>query len=219
MIEDKKKFLKRLAKLDSESIRMVDYAYDLTKSAHRHQQRDGGNIRYFEHPRAVALILMDEVEVYDPEMICAALLHDVAEDTSVFGSNRGVNYKHWREVAAWRISNSFTARVARIVLDVSKPFADGSELKTDEEAKMMYFENLRLAEPDSIVIKMSDRLHNLRTMATVTYEKRVRKVKETEDYYLTIFERAKGYGDGQVYEQLSDKIDREIERNKLMQAS
>lgn len=219
MIEDKRRFLKKLSGLGSDDIRMVDFAYDLTKSAHRHQRRDGGNIRYFEHPRAVALILMDEVEVYDSEMICAALLHDVAEDTSVFGSNRGTNYSHWREVAGWRISNSFNARVARIVLDVSKPFADGSELKSDEEAKRVYFENLRGAEPDSLVIKMSDRLHNLRTMDAVTPEKRVRKIMETEDYYLDIFKRGRDFGDGQVYVQLIRKIEREIERNKLVRAS
>lgn len=216
MIENRRKFLNRVKGLESESLRLVEFAYDVTKSAHRHQNRDGGVTRYFEHPRSVALILMDEAKVFDPDMIAAALLHDVAEDTSVFGTNRGVGYSHWRVVAEWRITRAFNSRIARMVLDVSKAFPDGVELSTDAQAKEQYEANLRQAGSDSIIIKMVDRLHNLRTMDTITPEKRIRKVKETEDIYLDIFERGRGFEDGTVFEKLDAKIKQELSRLKLV---
>ena len=59
-------------------------AYEDMQEAHYTQFRDDGE-RYVSHPKAVALILIDELKVYDADMIMAALLHDVPEDTYLFG--------------------------------------------------------------------------------------------------------------------------------------
>ncbi len=90
MKETYKSFFDRIEPFMAPSDLMnVKIAYLLSKSAHRYQKRtkekdsEGNPVRYFEHPRRVAIYLIDSLGIRDPEMIIAALLHDCLEDTRV----------------------------------------------------------------------------------------------------------------------------------------
>lgn len=190
-LENKESFFARLEKegLLKESLQNIDFAYDLSKAAHRLQVRDTGE-RYFEHLRAVALILIDECKMQDPEMIIAALNHDAIEDTAIFG-NRSTPFSQWKETADFRLSKAFNPSTANMVITLTKPKADGVEIRDDKEAHDIYINNLKNTKDlRIIIIKMADRLHNLRTLPGTTPEKQRRIVKETEEIYFPIFKRA-----------------------------
>src|SRR5690348_11663156 len=86
MIENKETFQTRLRPHFSPSMQLeIKLAYVLAKFGHRAQKRkerdeSGNQVRYFEHPRRVSLILMDELKIMDANMIISALLHDSLED-------------------------------------------------------------------------------------------------------------------------------------------
>lgn len=194
-IEDRANFVAKIsAKIgNTDLIRPEDreeimYAYDIAKTAHRTQKRDQGG-RYFEHPRHVALILMDECRVFDRDLVMAALLHDTAEDTTVWGNGKGENNSVWMTRVRGRVSRLFGTRVGDIVADLTKPKVDGKEIKNSKEVNKVYHEHLLRAPVDSVLIKMCDRLHNLRTLRGVAKDKQARKIKETEEELLPIFER------------------------------
>lgn len=103
-VENRENFFARLTPFMAPSeLRNVEIAYMMAKFGHRAQFRkeldaDGNPVRYFEHVRRVALVLLDELHIRDPEMICTALLHDCLEDTKdvtegiiehLFGRKRG----------------------------------------------------------------------------------------------------------------------------------
>ena len=178
--EDWASFHKRLAGFFPKDIENIDWAYQLAKSAHRAQQREGGE-RYFEHPRAVALILLDEVKVRNPRMIITALLHDSAEDTAIFGNPTQTDYQTWAKLVEDRVSRMFGEEVSKMVIALTKP--PGEE--------HFYLENLKKASTETLLVKMADRLHNLRTLKDVPYKKRLVKIAETRDLYYPIFDNVK----------------------------
>lgn len=119
----------------------VMFAYDRVKEWHRGQwRRDGG--RYFEHPKAVAAILL-MLGITDADTIIAALCHDVKEDCSV---------------TLEQIESEFGTAVARIVDLVSKEAGPGF-------SEDVYFATLTASgEPRAWLVKLADRLHNLATL-------------------------------------------------------
>jgi GTP pyrophosphokinase len=152
---------------------MIQKAYQVAKDAFRHEERDDGE-RYFEHLRCVALILMEHMRIYDAEMIAAALLHDIIEDI-----------KDWTQE---RVALEFSQRVSEIVWWVTKPPIDA--FGGDTEARnRAYHTNLGRAPRDAIKVKLADRMHNLLTLWKTTKEKRLRKIRETQDYYLPLAEK------------------------------
>lgn len=177
--ETRQKFLNRLKELPQEDILNIDLAYDLAKESHRPQQRDSGE-RYFEHVRSVALILIDECKILDPNLIISALLHDTIEDSPIFG-NATKKYSEWKPVASYRLSKIFNSQVSEHVITLTKP----------KEDKEIYLDNLKKASPETILIKMCDRLHNLRSLAGTTPEKQIKTCKETIEKYFSIFELVK----------------------------
>lgn len=186
-LENRASFLKRLEGMPREVISTIDFAYDLGKEAHRPQRRDTGE-RYFEHLRAVVLILIDECKMKDPDLITAALLHDSVEDSAIFG-NATQAYSKWKEVAHFRLSKVFNSQVAEMVITLTKPKVDGQELKTKDEAHHLYIENLSNAPAKIILAKMADRLHNLRSLPGITPEKQRRIVAETKEIYFPLFQK------------------------------
>lgn len=186
--EDRSRFLERIKDLTEEQQMLIHAAYDLSKESHRPQKRDSGE-RYFEHTRETALILMDECQVRDPDLIIAMLLHDSIEDSATFG-NRLMPFSKWEKTAKFRLSRFFNERVASTVISLTKPKVDGKEIKTDKEAGDFYLNNLEKAGPDSILLKMVDRLHNLRSLSGTTPEKQQRIIKETQEKYWPIFQQA-----------------------------
>jgi len=149
-------------------------AYQDAKKGHGHknQVRDNGE-RYFEHPRRVALILMLDLEIYDPDMIIAALLHDIVEDTFAFGS---------RDKAFKKIQRRYGKRVATFVLALSKEPCKRPEEKIERDHR--YFEAITQEGPKTTILKLADRLDNLRDLHYCTTAKKRHYLEETRPHIL-----------------------------------
>ena len=170
--------IKRVRKYHpSDDISLIEKAYNQAAEAHHGQLRKSGE-PYIIHPLCVAIILAD-LEM-DKETIAAGLLHDVVEDTI------------WTKE---EIQESFGADVALLVDGVTKLTA--LQLSTDNTNKTqeqidMQAQNLRkmfLAMAKDIrviLIKLADRLHNMRTLAHMPPEKQQRIAQETLDIYSPI---------------------------------
>jgi len=158
--------------LTSEQREKVRRAFEFSARAHSGQMRASGQ-PYITHPVAVASIVADMK--LDVESICAALLHDVIEDTPM---------------VIEQISSEFGVEVANIVNGVSK--LDQLSFSNRGEAQVERFRKMMLAMVDDIrviLVKLADRLHNMRTLEAVKPEKRVRVAKETLEIYAPIANR------------------------------
>lgn len=148
-------------------------AYEFAKKAHSNQKRRSGE-PYIIHPVAVAQILADMG--MDCESICAALLHDVVEDT---------------ECTSEQIRSMFGQTIELLVDGVTKlgrfPMNLSDEEKQNENVRKMFLamsKDIRV-----IIIKLADRVHNMRTLQFMPEEKRRRKAKETLEIYAPIAHR------------------------------
>jgi GTP diphosphokinase / guanosine-3',5'-bis(diphosphate) 3'-diphosphatase len=153
-------------------IALVERAFEFSESAHRGQFRKSGE-PYITHPLAVASILSEWQ--LDAEGLAAALLHDVMEDTSVTRSE---------------IESTFGKPVAAMVDGLSK--LDQIEFATREDAQAESFRKMLLAmarDVRVILIKLADRLHNMRTLDAMAPAHRKRIARETIDIYAPIANR------------------------------
>lgn len=152
-------------------------AYRDAKEGHgyENQKRDGGE-RYFEHPRGVAIILMKEFGIFDPDMVISALLHDVVEDTYRFGT---------RDAAFLRLERRYNKRVATFVIALTKIPCEPEE---KSERDQRYFKNILHEGPKTTILKLADRLHNLRTLSDCIEEKQRDYAEETEQYVFPLIE-------------------------------
>jgi guanosine-3',5'-bis(diphosphate) 3'-pyrophosphohydrolase len=170
--------------LKPEDISQLESAYHFSEAAHEGQFRKSGE-PYISHPLAVANILAQWH--LDPQALTAALLHDVMEDTSV---------------TMTEISKNFGKPVAELVDGVSK--LDKIEFETHEEAQAENFRKMLLAmarDVRVILIKLADRLHNMRTLQAVEPEQRRRVARETLEIYAPIANRL---GLNSIYQELED---------------
>lgn len=152
---------------------LIERAYSTAKDAFRDKEREDGE-RYFEHLRAVALIVMRYMRVRDANVIAAALLHDIVEDIS-----------NWSQE---RVAIEFNQEVGELVWWVSKPSL--ILFKGDKDARnRMYHQNLTRASRKALLIKLADRLHNLLTLWNCDEDKQRRKVEETQHFYLPLAEK------------------------------
>jgi GTP diphosphokinase / guanosine-3',5'-bis(diphosphate) 3'-diphosphatase len=151
--------------------RLAD-AYRFSEAAHKGQKRQSGD-PYISHPLAVAEILAGWH--LDGQALVAALLHDVMEDTSVTKAE---------------ISDTFGKPVAELVDGLSK--LDKIEFQSAEDAQAENFRKMLLAmarDVRVILIKLADRLHNMRTLGAVPLAKRRRVARETMEIYAPIANR------------------------------
>ena len=187
----------------SDDISMVEKAYEIADKAHKDQKRKSGE-PYIIHPLCVAKILAD-LEL-DKETIVAGILHDVVEDTVLTDAE---------------LRSMFGDEVANLVDGVTKL----TQLSWDKNKIELQAENLRkmfLAMAKDIrviLIKLADRLHNMRTLKYMKPEKQKEKARETLDIYSPIAQRlgiskikvelddlALKYLKPEVYEDLLEKI-------------
>jgi guanosine-3',5'-bis(diphosphate) 3'-pyrophosphohydrolase len=147
-------------------------AYELADEAHEGQRRASGE-SYIEHPLAVAGILAD-LEL-DRQTIAAALLHDVVEDTSITSEE---------------VAEQFGEEIARLVEGVTKltriPYQSKEDAQVENLRKMFMAmaKDIRV-----IIIKLADRLHNMRTLASLAPAKQYAIARETLDIYAPIAHR------------------------------
>ncbi|TSA15412.1 MAG: bifunctional (p)ppGpp synthetase/guanosine-3',5'-bis(diphosphate) 3'-pyrophosphohydrolase [Betaproteobacteria bacterium] len=153
-------------------IERIEEAYQFSGKAHDGQFRDSGE-PYISHPLAVAGILADWH--LDPQALMAALLHDVMEDTTV---------------SKTEISRRFGKPVAELVDGLSK--LAKIEFQSQQDAQAENFRKMLLAmarDVRVILIKLADRLHNMRTLGAVPPAKRRRVSRETLEIYAPIANR------------------------------
>ena len=145
-------------------LRRVMLAYQFAKHGHKGQTRETGE-RYFEHPKAVALILIRELKILDPDAIITALLHDIYEDTFILT---------WEN-----IEDVFGKDIVRYVRALTK------------EPGKDYLAHLLRAPTPVLFVKLADRLHNLRTLGGCRPEKKAKQIKETREKYVDVMEELK----------------------------
>src|SRR5690349_21849117 len=153
-------------------VALVERAFEFSESAHRGQFRKSGE-PFITHPLAVASILSEWR--LDAEGLAAALLHDVMEDTSVTRTE---------------LESTFGKPVAAMVDGLSK--LDQIEFATREDAQAESFRKMLLAmarDVRVILIKLADRLHNMRTLDAMAPGHRRRIARETMDIYAPIANR------------------------------
>ena len=170
--------------LKPEDVSQLQNAYLFSQSAHSGQYRESGE-PYISHPLAVTSIL-GKLHL-DIQTLTAALLHDVVEDT---------------HVSKLEISNRFGKSVADLVDGVSK--LDKIEFQTHAEAQAENFRKMLLAmarDVRVILIKLADRLHNMRTLDAMRVEKRRRTARETMEIYAPIANRL---GLNNIYQELQE---------------
>ncbi|MCO7224579.1 bifunctional GTP diphosphokinase/guanosine-3',5'-bis pyrophosphate 3'-pyrophosphohydrolase [Pleionea sp. CnH1-48] len=163
--------------LDNEQVKQVEQAYVMARDAHHGQLRSSGD-PYITHPVAVARILAEYH--LDPQSIMAALLHDVIEDC---------------DVSKEEIAEPFGEQVAELVEGVSK--LTQIKFQTRAEAQAENFRKMMMAMVQDIrviLIKLADRLHNMRTLGSLKPEKRRRIANETLEIYAPIALRLGMYG-------------------------
>ena len=163
----------RASSFPEAEITRITQAYCCARDAHEGQKRRSGE-PYIIHPVAVAQILAEMG--MDGDSICAALLHDVIEDTPV---------------TAQMIKTKFGETVEQLVDGVTKigqiPYSLTQEEQQNETIRKMFLAMSR--DIRVIIIKLADRVHNMRTLSFMPEEKRRFKAKETLEIYAPIAHR------------------------------
>lgn len=143
-------------------VTMIMRAYKISKYGHRDQWRDGGG-RYFEHPKAVSLIPFKELKIYDASIMVMALLHDVFEDSYLLD-------EEMMELI-FRRANTNGVRI----------------LSKNEENKPIYYVRLKSCGLWKVIlVKICDRLHNMRTLSGASKEKQEKQAKETREHFFEL---------------------------------
>ena len=158
--------------LDNDQVNLVRRAYFYAEQAHDGQRRRSGEA-YVTHPLAVANILADMH--MDHQSLMAAMLHDVIEDTGI---------------AKEALNTQFGETVAELVDGVSKLTQMNFETKAEAQAENFQKMAMAMARDIRVIlVKLADRLHNMRTLEVLSGEKRRRIAKETLEIYAPIANR------------------------------
>lgn len=196
----------------ADDMERVNRAYSIAYEAHKHQKRRSGE-PYIIHPVAVAQILCDMG--MDCDSVCAALLHDVVEDT---------------EMTEAEIRSQFGNDVELLVEGVTKlgqiPLSASKEEQQSENVRKMFLamsEDIRV-----IIIKLADRLHNMRTLKYMPEEKRLFKARETLEIYAPIAHRlgirafkeeledlAISFLDTVAYNEIAETLEKQVESRQI----
>lgn len=161
---------------------LIGRAYDFAQKAHEGQTRAEGT-PYFTHCLEVVKILHMEWGITDEAMLAAGHLHDTIEDSEDGG------------ITPETIWTNFGERVASLVEGVT-------QLRSEKDSETLRrLTNENLIDPRIIVIKLADRLHNMRTLSFVHKDKQIDKAKETVNAYVPM---AESLGIWEVKSQLED---------------
>ncbi len=194
----------------TEEAELIVRAHNYAKEAHKGQKRASGE-EYFIHPCAVSQILVDLG--MDCETICAAFLHDTIEDTSVTEDD---------------ILKEFGAGVLRLVNGVTK--LDKIQFKSKKEEQAENFKKIFVSMANDIrviIIKLADRLHNMRSLSFLSHERQQAIANETLDIYAPLAGRlgisnikceledlSLKYLDSDAYDYLANNISNRLEEKQ-----
>lgn len=209
--EEKKDILRRYRRLlrhakpllKDNDAKLIKKAFNMSLDAHKDMRRKSGE-PYIIHPLEVAQICIDEIGLGPTSIVCA-LLHDVVEDTSYELSD---------------IEQEFNPKVARIIDGLTKiagVFEYGSSQQAENFRKML----LTLSEDVRVIlIKLADRLHNMRTLQSMPRQKQLKVASETIYIYAPLAHRLGLYAikseledlylkytETETYNEISNKID------------
>ena len=177
-------------------VKAIDAAYEFGRQAHQGQQRASGE-EYFSHPVAVAGILAD-LEL-DVDTIVAGLLHDVVEDTAV---------------TLEELEQKFGKSVAELVDGVTKLSKLGSTSREERQVESLRKMFLAMARDLRVVlIKLADRLHNMRTLKFMTNAKQHAVAAETLEIYAPLAHRL---GISEIKWELEDHCFRVLQPTEYM---
>lgn len=158
----------RVLLADKEGVEVFWRALDFAIGAHHDQWRRSGDA-YILHPCSVAKILAEEMDITNPEILAAALLHDTVEDVE--------------EVTAELVGQKFGSYVQAIVEGCTKvTHVSGDKQAISQNTHRKIFSGAAL-RPEVMLVKLADRLHNLRTLRAMPKAKRQRIADETIDIY------------------------------------
>ncbi len=143
-------------------------ALDFAIAAHYDQWRKSGDA-YILHPCSVAKILAEEMDILNPEILAAALLHDTVEDVE--------------EVTEEVVGQKFGSYVQAIVEGCTKVTHVSGDSQLDHRRTHRKIFSGAALRPEVILVKLADRLHNLRTLKALPERKRQRIADETIDIY------------------------------------
>ena len=175
-------------RFEPEKVELLKKAIDFAKSVHAEQKRESGE-PYYIHPEAVALILVN-LEM-DADTVIAGLLHDTVEDG--------------KDITVELLAEKFGSDIASMVSGVTKLTKSNLSNMINKEDRQA--ENLRrmflsiARDVRVVIIKLADRLHNMRTLEYCNREKRIRKAKETLEVYAPLADR---FGMGAIKCELED---------------
>ena len=182
--KDKEEFLKKVKEHEPEAdLELIADAFDFCCEVHEGMPRKSG-LPYYTHPLHVSLILLELFPIHDTNTIICALLHDTIEDCE--------------SVTKETISQKYTPEIAEIVEALSKikhHYASDSDLKTNKkfgQDKALTYRKLFLSlvkDIRVILIKLADRLHNMRTMQYMKHQKQLEISQETLDFYVPFAHR------------------------------
>ena len=163
------------AQLTPKELALVIRAFEVARDAHHDQTRDEGT-PYIVHPVRVAAVLVNELEVFSARLVCAALLHDVIEDSPTT-----------RE----QIAEMFDEEIARLVWLLTK---------LEDVSLVDYLSAIEASgATGATLVKLCDRLDNLRFLTcSPRTEKIHRYIRTTEIYYLPMAARTNPYVHGQM---------------------
>ena len=187
------------AYLSEEDEELLARAFSFADMAHKGQCRKSGE-PFIVHPVEVALILADLR--MDVETLCAALIHDTVEDS---------------DVTLAEVEETFNERIAHLVDGVTKISRIEVESLSDEQAQTIRKMFVAMSKDIRvIVIKLADRLHNMRTLAALREDRRIFKSRETLEIYAPIAHRL---GINSIKWELEDLAFFYLEPNKYKQIS
>lgn len=171
-----------------EQLALLQKAIDFAREVHKNQRRESGE-PYYIHPEAVAIMLYEMGMDY--ATVIAGLLHDVVEDG--------------KDVTVQKLTELFGDEIATMVDGVTKLTKTGAQdFITKQEQQAENLRKLFLAMANNVrvvIIKLADRLHNMRTLEYCDTAKRARKAKETLDVYAPLAHR---FGMGAIKGELED---------------
>ena len=161
----------REKELSAIDINMVLDAYEMAETVHEFQERPDGT-PYFWHPSRVAKIVVDELDIRDVAIICAALLHDVLEDSQV--------------LSAEILEYNFGAYTSYLVSMLTKDIKAEGLLR--EIVEKDYVERLSGATEDAKMLKLCDRLDTFRCLEFNVKRNPMKYVMETTKHYFPLAE-------------------------------